>query len=316
MIITKLITVGLDILNPINVCSDIHSNILNILIDKYEKKCFRGCYIQSINKIVKMDDCYINQEGPPNQATMGVIFEVTAIIYPIGEIVNGCKVVKKDKKTGIICSSDYASILLNYEDAFDSIQVNQIISVRVGGARYNIGTSKISINAIPFLPFIAPIVYKINPATISIKETLQDILKYIAEEEKLAESLKQKNAKGWEFFEKLIYNYKADQEAPKGAKVLKLQDLINGKVDKIKYLSRDQRINLVHPITYGYDEMKDLPTGVNLKEGLALNDIMMLLFGDYYNNLKTVREMLQIYGNPEMLESHKNLWLIFRKYKA
>ena len=88
MIITKVIEVGIDIHNCINIYSD-GDNIKHILIDRFEKKCFRGCYIKTVDRILRTSECIINQDGSPTYGTLSVIFEVTAVVFADGEIING-----------------------------------------------------------------------------------------------------------------------------------------------------------------------------------------------------------------------------------
>src|SRR5690606_4726605 len=101
MLIKKNIEVGIDILDPINVFTDF-DNITRILVDHYEGKCFRGCFIKKINKILRIGDCVINQDGSPTFGTLPVMIEVSAIVYAIGEVINGCVVQNRSKDNIII----------------------------------------------------------------------------------------------------------------------------------------------------------------------------------------------------------------------
>lgn len=318
MHITKIISIALDIQNTVNVYSDLETNIKNILVDRFEGRCFRACYISSINRIIKMSDCYINQDGVPSFGTINVIFEVTAIIYAIGEIINGCTVVNKDKRT-IICSSEHASIYLVADDTMESVQKGQKLSVRVGGAKYNIGAAKVSVNAVPFLPVKVATIYRLPPVTTDTKLYLEPMLERIKEEETACEEARKANPKGWEFFSQLLYAYKEDQKKPQQAIEHNILDLIS-RLDKfpkdIRFISRDPRINLTKPLVYTYST-QDLPDGARLKESkLVAKEVILIMLDDYYNQLRTIREMLEIYGTQQALESHKNLWLIFKKSKV
>lgn len=312
MLITKIISIGLDIQNTVNVYSDLEANVRGILIDRYEGRCLRAGYIQKINKIIKMSDCRINQDGNPTFGTIDVIFEVSAVIYAIGEVINGCEVINKDKRI-IICSTPITSIMLNADESLESVRKGQKISVRVGGAKYNIGAQRISINAIPYMFITSTTIYQISSS--DNKLYLQPMLERVQKEESDIDALRKSNPKAWEFFSQLLYAYKDAQKAPAGAAEFNLLNIINDFPKDIKYLSRDSKLNLFEPLVYGYRNHADFPLGVKLKSNIVAKEVLLSLLDDYYNQLRIIREMIEIYDSEGMLEKHKNLWLIFKKAK-
>lgn len=314
MIIKKNIIVGLDVLNPINIYTD-SKNIKRILKNRLVGKCEYGCYIKKINKVIEDSDCIINQDGSPDFGSTSVVVEVTAIVYGVGEIINGCVVTNKDKNGTIICSTEIASIMLLSNKSLESITKGQIISIRVGSVRYNKGSEKISINAIPFLFTNKPIVYRISNITNDMKLLLTDVLNRISFEESEMKKLKSEKAKAWETFDQLLYAYKTEQTTPPGAKVLSIMDIVNKGIDKsIIYLSRDTRLNLSTPNVYGYDVEK-FPEGSIKKYEVPTANVLILILEDYCAYLRTIREMIDIYSTEEVIGSHRNLWQIFKKSK-
>lgn len=314
MLIKKNIEIGIDVQNPINIFTD-PENIKHILEDRYEGKCYRGCYIKKINRILRIGDCVINQDGSPNFGTIPVIMEVTAVAYAVGEIINGCVVQNKDKSGIIICSTDIASIMLLSNKSLESITKGQTISIRVAGVRYNQGSSKISINAIPYLFTNKPIIYKVNAITEKDKLLLDNVLERITTEEEEMSKLKKENPRAWETFDQLLYAYKEEQKTPAGARTLNILDIVSKGLDqKVIYLSRDPRINLSSPNVYGYVDEK-FPEDSIKKYEVPTSNALLLLLEDYCAHLRTIREMINIYGTEEMLNSHRNLWQIFKKSK-
>lgn len=314
MLITKVIEVGLNIRDPINVYVD-KNNILRILEDRLLKRCYRGCFIEKIIRVVKTTPCVINQDGSPGFGTIGVIIEVLATIYKPGEVINGCVVTNKDKNGIIICSTEKASIMLNAHSVLESVQRDQTISVRVGAASYKIGTPKIAVSAVPYLLNSTPIVFKVTPVT--NQALLEETIDRVKEEETTAAELKKSDEKLWNYFDMLLYAYKTEQKSPPGAKTFNIAELaINGVPNGITYISRDPRINLSTPQIYGFADLSSVPAGSVVKPNLEIDNVIILMLEDYYNHLRTIREMMKIYGNPAMIESHRNLWLIFRKSKS
>jgi hypothetical protein len=314
MLINKIIEVGINVHNCINIYTD-PENIKNILADRYEGKCFRGCWIKSINKILMIGECVINQDGVPNFGTVPVIFEATAIVYAVGEIINGCVVKNKDKSGIIICGTDIASIMLNSHKSLESVTKGQIISVRVVGARYNQAAVKISVHAVPFMFQDRPIVYKIGSISEATKDLITNVLTRIEFEESEMENLKKEKARAWTFFDKLLYAYKEKQSVPTGARELNIVDIAKSGIERgVVYLTRDNRINLSTPTVHGY-AAAPLPAKAIVRSELPTSNILILLLEDYCAHLRTIREMVNIYSTEELLESHSNLWKIFAKSK-
>lgn len=304
MLITAIISVGLDIQNTINLYSNLEENIKNILNDKFVNKCFRGKFIKNINRILRVSDCMINQEGVPGYGTIDVIFEADCLVFAIGEVLTGCEVISKDKKL-IICNTENARVFLNAVDILESVQVGQLISVRVGAVRYNIGSHAIAINALPHLFNKSVNVYKVESSTEDIKTFLQPMLERVREEEAAAQELN--TGKAWGFFNQLLYAYKTEQKPSNGATEHNIFDLISNFPKEIKYISRDNRSDLSKPIVYGYTE-EPQPA----KTGLSLKEVLLIILGDYCDYLRTVREMIQVYSTAELMESHKNIWAIYK----
>jgi DNA-directed RNA polymerase subunit E'/Rpb7 len=318
MIITKTIETGINLEDAIGMNANQSENIKNILIRQYEGKCFRGCLIKKFKRIREISDCPINQDGISCFGIINVIFEVTAIEYARGEIINGCVVNNNQKNGLIVCSTDNASIILSAGKQLESIQKDQKISIRVTKAKYNIGAKKIAVSAVPYLFSKHVYVYK-APADSNIdndvKEYLALMLQNIKEEQSLAEKIKTAG-KSWEFFEKLLYAYGEDQKTPAGVIMKTIDELLSGKGSVgDKYIYRDARINPATPNVYISNEY---PSEINvnmLVEGLSLRDILLTLCDDYFNHLRTIREMTEIYNTEKLLTDHKNLWLIFKKAK-
>lgn len=315
MLIKKVVEVGLDIQNCINVYSDA-DNIKNILAEKFEGRCFRGCFIKSVDKVIRRGECVINQDGEPTFGTIPVVFEVTAVVYAEGEIINGCTVNNKGSNGIIICKTDIADILLNSHKSLESIQNGQIISVRVGMVRYNQGAKKISVNAMPFLPNRVQVMYKITPPSIVKTELFNNVLQRIEFEEAEMTRLKTENIRAWDIFNQMLYAWKEEQKPPEGAKVLNIVKIAQtGLTDNVKYLSRDNRINGSQPLVCGYDAANAANIADAKVYELGYENAILTLLEDYCSHLRTIREMVGIYSTPDLISKHNNLWLIFKKNK-
>jgi hypothetical protein len=312
MIITKLIEVGINIQNCINIYTE-DSIILQILIDKYQGKCFASCYIKEIVRVVKIGECIINQDGLPTFGVIPVIFEVIAIVYTIGETINGCVVSHRDQNGVLVCDTDITSIIVARHPAFESVTKGQIISVRVVGSKYSLSARKIAVSAIPYLFADQAIIYKFNYSTDIHLDFFKDVLNRIEYEEAEMAKFKETQLKAWTTFDQLLYAYKDIQKPPTDVTVINIKDLINGE-GKFHYLSRDNRLNLSTPQVYNYADAI-FPPNARLLDNLPSSNIILILLEDYCAHLKMIREMIGIYSTGDKLLAHTNLWQIFKKNK-
>jgi len=308
MIGTKLITVSIDVKNPINVCSNLNVNVLNILKDKYEGKCYKGALILRIVAISAISDCYIGQLGAPSFGTIDVMFEAEVLYYNEGEIITGCTIVNKDNLS-ITCITDNACIML--ANTMPSLVKDQKITIRVAKSLYKIGSNKISVNAVPFLPSKKYHIYRIvvNP-TINLGEYLQPIRDLIvAEEAQIVEN----NAR--KFFEHIIYAYKElAQPSGKTVTVEAAIKSISGENPPI-YIARDTRMSPLKGELQLYEKAPEDPNGVVFAVELPAHEALLRLLEDHYGVLKAVREMVDIYSGEKDFAAHKNLWAIYAKLK-
>lgn len=322
MIITKLIEVGVDIDDPVGTCSD--ESLMYILEDKYRGKCFRECYIKSINKIVKKGECIINQVGGSAYGTIAIIFEVTAIVFIRGEILTGCLIKHiNDRANLITCEADIAYVMLKRDSTFESLQVGQYITVQVGIAKYSIGSDRVAVNAIPFLPAKKEIVYQIIKSNgenvkhaLESKALLDDVLMRIEYEDTASKSLRTANEKQWLVFEQLMSAYvKPPPLHPSAVPINLLTE--REKISEFTFITRDNKLSLMSPVVAAY---VNPPTGdstwpQNIIVRAPQQEIMLAMLEDYCGHIKAVREMISIYSTPALLESHKNLWNIYRLNK-
>ena len=344
MIIKKEIEVGIDIQDPINFYSN--DNIEYYIKSKYEKRCFKGCYIITVDKILLQSDCVISQESNDGSATLNVLFSATVLVYSEGEILSNCTVVRIDKKSGIIiCETDIAYIMLRRTNIFESLKLKQIISVFVGKSKYAPGSDKIAINGIPFLPVKNNVYYLCNDGSSEGSKgsssgsssgnnniTFNYYVEKIKEEAVLAKNYMGK--KSWITFSKLVSVAKVSTNP------IMLEHFA---ADKAKYVgklvSRGSNVILTDPVVciHRHDEINVGNVGDNgddngdngddngddnvsdnaniIVSDMSIDDIIILMYSDYYNYIKMIREMCEIYKTPALLLEHKNLWTIYNSRK-
>jgi hypothetical protein len=230
MHIKKILETYLDITDP----NDIFSNdrdkmLLNKLSDKFIGICYNSCLIIKVNKIIRRSYIYM-KDTLDGDAQTNIMFEVTAIQYIKDEIINGCKIIKKEPNGIIHAKSEYAGIQLNIPASMSIFKEGDIIPVIVKMVRYNVNQSAISVLAMPFIPNITPIIYyKIiekNDDILTKQETenIKSLFDQIKTEETKLNKLDTNDKKIYKFFVDLLSN---KTPSMKSGKKLNIFDILN-----------------------------------------------------------------------------------------
>lgn len=306
MKIKKVISTEIDIYNAINVCSD-PDNLFNIISAKFTGICFEGCLIVAVNKILRKGHFMLDQFGGPGHCTVAVTFEVSAIVYAIGEVLTGCKVIGRDASGIISCSNTHSVMYLDNNPLISSITVGQLVPVIVGRAKYNINKDQISINAIPFTPTSQPtFMLQKDELDLDFPTLLSDVKERIAEELKLR-SESTASASAWDFFSKLLQPYDVTSKDSTSLDDM-VKQLTNQKVGSVIYVTRN-KVDVYQP-NVNIDTVKP-----STPYSVTTTNAVIALYEHYYNSLRVLREFVELYNTPALIESHRNIWMIIKKSK-
>lgn len=299
MIILREFEVGMNISDTIMFYAD-DGNMLQVLRKIYTGKCLFGALIIEITRIIVASECMINQDGNPNFGTVSIKFEARADVYTYGEIINGVKIDNIGVDV-ITCSTPKASILIRTHSLLRYLKQGQIISVRVGAAKYTRSENKIAVSATPMLPSANYNVYRIAPVSDNVDNVLKDVRERIAAEEAAKITTGHGNDV-WKMFDTLLYAYKTPQK-PIG-KVISIADLPAQAIGE--YICRDPRLGSDASVCI----LDELPADATLTPMINFDATLSALLEDYCACLRTIREMIEIYKGPLVAE-HNNLWKIF-----
>jgi len=206
MIIKRILETYMDISDPKEIFSPNRDNmIMDKLKDKFVGVCYMSCFIVKINKIIRRSYIYM-KDTLGGDANTTVMFEVDAIVYQVNEIINGCKIIKKEPNGIIHGKSDHAGIQLSIQPNMSIFKEGDIVPVIVKRVRYNVNQNAVSVLAVPFIPMILePIYYNIHGI---LSKQQNDELKYILEqittEEQKINNLNVNDKKIYKFFTDLI----------------------------------------------------------------------------------------------------------------
>lgn len=303
-ICVRNISVGLDLSDPIGQYNN--ESLLFIVRRKYNNRCYNGCLIMNVEEIVRKGECIINQLV--GVGTPSMILSVTAMVFPIDHVIVGCRIINVNERAGTItCTSEHASIILKREKMFSSLKPDQYINVQVKAAKYSISASQVSISGTVYLPQKLRPIYKLVGGRTEINGLLDDVKRQI--ESELAKS-KTADAKSLAVFSKLIAAYATPQKP--NAKTIGIADFA---LTDATYVSRDAKLDLMTPVCVVMSADEATAAAVPILDA-SFAEIMISLYTDYYNSLRIVNEMLQVYNTAEIIQDHANLWNIYKLKKA
>ena len=294
--------------------------LMSIIVNKYERKCSHGMYIEKIIRITKQSDCVINKHGSPCDGDISVICEVQAIKYARGEIINGCVIESKDKSGIVVCRVGHLQILLSSSAIFESMTKGQMMSVRVNKARYTPNMETVAINAVPFLPSREFTLYKINPGAVN-DAVFNDIRERIAFEEKSAAELKSTHASAYALYEQLLCPYDKSMYVEKSpstrppSKEFPLMEFITDAVagkNMTGYIARDPRILPSRSFVSRINNSDPNDNLAKVADDVSLEAVCVELLEDYCAHLRNIREYVELYS-AEQVNAHVNLWAIYKK---
>lgn len=166
-LIRKIITVSIDVDDPINIASNINVNLLKLARETYEGICWDGILIKRVLDIVMKNDLMCAQEVEPDICTINLMLMVEGIVISVDDIIPNCEVISKnDVAKQILCKSPDATVITKLESKFASVDARGMyISVVARNVKYCMSSSNISVEAVPFRPTKRYRVFKVSAET-------------------------------------------------------------------------------------------------------------------------------------------------------
>lgn len=318
---TKILYDNIEIDDPVAlIAGDINSELKTILTRKYANKCYMSVLVLQIIRIIRRGDCLVNQEAVNKQwanpvcGRIYVEFEVECLMYNLGEIITGCKVMTVDDYMNIYCETAYADIYLRESKHNSTIQNGQIISIVVENTQYDVMQERFSVSGVIFVPSVYSVAYEISAQPPS--DALLSLLDDLELDEKDTTTV------AWKTFTTIISPYKGSISVPKGkvadALIYARGDVVQeGNIEKKeKFVLRDSRVGLTTSTIYLVDNETDLPENTTIIRGLSFDTMMTAIIGNYQNYQNCVQGMCENYSNEEIIKAHSNLWRLFNSCKV
>ena len=312
MHITKEYEVVLN-LTPKEIYQKKHDIIKAKLIDLYEGKCEKNTLIVKILSINYISSIYISKTRINGEADVNVKFTADAVIHEPEEILVGCKYITTLDSGQILFDYPTAYINMGKSPNITNIKVNQLLTLKIRNVSYVKNDSKITVIAEPYSYSFNFIIYK--PIW---KQTDQDIINTKLD---LIKTEKQRkiNQNLFNFFDDIYYMYKnIVVNKPESVKTLNFTE-----IEKIKekdiYLIRHPYIKKSKPECF-YILQQDFVKGIkgnlfidklaySIIE-LPIDLIIINMLNDYYNYIKMLNDMSEIYKESE-IDNYSNIWNMY-----
>lgn len=349
MKIIKEFPISITIEDPIQVAENTDKYVEDYIRRFYEGKCFLGCMIDKLVKVVKKSNMILLENNLQGYANINIIFRAECSIYAVDEpLMFKVKVIKPD----IILGGDLTkSIFIKRpndptKQLNDIVKLDQYLPVTVMQTVYNAFNKKPTIQTKLYMPPKESEYYEVDLSSVTglsnnielginikkitvdntkrlnsyltisnIIELIDEVLAYFAEQSKDA-GFKSR----YDTIVDIISQKKGlstDEKVYKGAvnfyEAIKRQNygaIFNEEHGVVCY-SND--INHVLPMVTTLKTADGLPEEQVIKvtpEGLLIS-----LLSKYYTHINIIKMMLEVFNSDSIMKEHNNLWLFYEKLR-
>lgn len=333
MKIKKILETYMDITDPKDIFSpNRDSMIMEKLIDKFVGVCYMSCFIVKINKIIRRSYIYMKDTLDGDSHT-NIMFEVDAIVYQLNEIINGCKIIKKEPNGIIHGKSEYAGIQLSIQPNMSIFKEGDIVPVIVKRVRYNVNQNAVSVLAVPFIPMNLDIIYYNIHGVMSKQQTddIKHMLEQISIEEQKINNLNVNDKKIYKFFADLINTNTVNNDEFKNAKKISIHNILDiksGILFKLENKYDDSMIyhsetpDVISNITNITEEEKG-SINSEKKPVSKINNIVdesiyiafYSLLIRYLTNLQSLQNFIVQYPTFTSVQNSKEIWKMYSMLK-
>nr|SMH63235.1 Hypothetical protein FSTVLC9_29 [Faustovirus] len=323
-LIKKIITVSIDIDDPINIASNIDVKLLKLARETYEGICWDGMLIKHVIEIVMKNDLMCAQEVEPDICTICLMLMVEGVVISPGDIIPNCEIISKnDVAKQILCKSPDATVVTKLESKFASVDARgMFISVVARNVKYCMSSSNISVEAVPFRPTKRYHVYKVTtdtPATANERVVaLFDVymgmnIKTISQNTKILDAL-------LPFDSKQIIHASGKTQATIGAlRIVKISELANMKPPY--YVAKHSKLSPIDDTVAVYqvaDAAADADIAAVFENGvlMAAENPLESILHAYINYLEFAIDLAEMFAaDTGLAKTHTKILEIYNSYK-
>lgn len=340
MLQDKVYSETVDVRDPEGYSADPDRYINTFLHQRYVGRCRKGAFIVAIKKILRRSDCRLKVTDLTAEGYVNIEFIATVSIYGQWDVVTGVKIATRTQLiVGESQVEGVAAVSLLATPEADTIDVNQIVAVRVLRAQYTPDQGQATIvgplltcdKAAPSFRISSDLTQKDAKELLPLVDRIKSLL-----DERAA--LAKTRRDDLFFFETLLYSFvrngedvgqkietegAADWEGPASAALpagatavnmaTMVSDVAAGQKPKTMGVwCRDLSLYRSSPFVTQADT-DTLPAGWSPPVAITPR----AGFGSMLHNacvfLKAVTELTEVYHTPDLIESHTNIWMAMRK---
>lgn len=330
-----IIRTSLDIKDPTFVFANPETNILNIVKERFEKKCYKyptgsgsanegtSLYVDKVMKIVSHTEGINDNNGSSILCRINNIeFMVSAIRCTPGEILNGCNVTQVHPSYITLVRQPCIHIIIPNNDDIKVVGEGKYMSVLVDRVVHKYGKSIIAISGKPMLGFIKTPAFRINKDHMpeSAFSFLRNIFapKFKDEDEEMVALNGDKDSSDRRArLRDYLYGCKdvsRRNEIPPGCSVISVRDLMDSSKIKSGWYFRCVIRDMDSEDVFFTEDEKNIPKDITRETRISGQDALSTLMRNYYQGMVMLREWTVIYGG-ETEKTHGNLWKVFAKNK-
>jgi hypothetical protein len=358
---TKEFETTLNVVNPINFCTNKSGNVLTMLQNAYVGRCYMGAFIQSIVSVEKVSACKMVKTNGSGDAYVDVSFRATIAVFSTWDILVGVRVVSRGQMVhGVYeapaagaspAASVYeapaasakapaaseaparAAVTLLAAKGADTVAIGQLVAVRVIMASHEPMQPQASVVAtLLTCDTIAP-VYKLRGALEpAAAADLRPLLERIHEELRRREA-----GPSAAFFEGLLLAHRRRDGTAAASEATVLVEgapAWRGPAPLVETPDTQNVLDIVGraleqsvPVTGVWSRPLSLhrssPLAACVKEGplppgwgAPVSANAQAVFAGFLRNildfLVATRELATVYGTPELIAQHHNIWAAMR----
>ncbi len=317
MKVEKILEVRLDINDANNMfVQDYDKVFLEILKQKYKKRCYKSMLIIDIIKIIKRSKIYCKSKTLDGTLYVDIQFLASGIVYEQEEIIHKCKIIQIHSNGVMHAKSEYAAIQIANIDGMNIFKENEEIPVVVNRVKYNIFEDEITVLAFPLIPLKKKIIlYKsINTSQSlnDIDEESNKILHEISELLKEMDKYKKDYKESYEFFINLLYPTKKPMNIKTEKKKIdaELFKKMEGKIITNSYSY------LLDDFIYILDEKsyKSIIPDIQIIE-VPFNELILRILYDYKKNIIMLKDFILTYNTKDKIKDNSHIWSVFNMLK-
>jgi hypothetical protein len=198
MIITKVLTTEIDTRDPsVLYSSDLNADLLRLLAEKFEGRCFKSCFVKKINKILQHSPMILDYHRTEGSGKISIEFEITGVVYDADEVIPEASIIQILENGSMVLKTPETTIMVAPNTKLQRWKTGDTVPVRVLKSKYKPGYKTIAISAIPFTKPV-------------LKVDDMPVFVYFGEETKaldaeIAKVVKQIEEMKTQKFEKLLY---------------------------------------------------------------------------------------------------------------